>query len=527
MTAISAWSPPTPSRPRRPPGHIVAAGLALPAAGALGALVARAPLLAVLGVLVLALGTGIFLRPAVAGYLLIGLTPLVVGIDRGRVIPVIRPNEAVLLVCGCALLARAVWDLRTGAMLRPRLGPVAGLLLLMAVFNSIVPLLWMALRGAPISGDDLIYAIVLWKYLALYAIVRAGIRSAREVERCLWIALTAASIVAVVAVLQSLELFGVPRLLGTFYAPFGDATELSHNRGSSTLALPAATADLMIINLALVAGFWRRYGFRQIALAPVAVLLVVGTLASGQFSAAIGLVVAMVTIGLVSRRSDLPVLFGLVGLAAMWVLRPVIAQRLSGFDQVSGLPESWIGRLHNLRGYFWPTLFSHQNFVLGVQPSARVPGPDSIALPWVWIESGYTWLLWGGGIPLFGTYVMFVFVSVRRSWDVAQRADAFGTAATGALTGVVVVAVLMLFDPHLTYRGSADLLFSLLALTAGAAGSARGAEPDPATGSGTGRTPPPGTAGSIGSRDVPRRHRYEELETGVISSDTGRGGRRR
>jgi hypothetical protein len=451
-------------------------------------------LLAVLGMVALAVATGIFLRPALAGYLLIGLTPLVVGMDRGRVLPVLRPNEAVLLLCGGALIARAVWNLRTGTRMRPRLGAVAALLVLMAVFNSVVPLLWMSVRGAPVSGDDLMHAVVLWKYLALYAVVRASIRSAAEVERCVWLAVIAASVVAVVAVLQSLELFGVPRLLATFYAPFGDDARLSNNRGSSTLALPAATADLMIINLGLVAGIWRRHGFRNLALAPAAALLVVGAFASGQFSAAIGLVVAMVAIGLVSQRADLPVVFGLVGLAAMWLLRPVIAQRLSGFDRVSGLPESWVGRLHNLRSYFWPTLFSDQNFLLGVQPAARIPGPRSLAVPWIWIESGYTWLLWGGGIPLLVAFLLFVVVSVNQSWRVAQRPDAFGSAATGALVGVVVVAVLMLFDPHVTYRGSADLLFSLLALTA--AGAA-GAGPRVVAGTELARTPAPGPSRSL------------------------------
>lgn len=518
MTAAPAWSPPRIYRSHPSPAGVVAAVLALPAAGALGAAVARSPLLALLGMVALALGTLIFLRPAVAGYLMIGLTPLVVGIDRGRVIPVLRPNEALLLLCGGALLARSIWDLRTGTRLRPRLGLVAGSLVLMAVFNSVVPLLWMSVRGVPVSSDDLLYAIVLWKYLALYAIVRASIRSGQEAERCLWLAMIAASIVAVVAILQSLGLFGVPRLLGTFYAPFGDDARLSNNRGSSTLALPAATADLMIINIALVAGFWRRHGFRQLALGPMAVLFVIGTLSSGQFSAAIGLVVAMVAIGLVSRRGDLPVVFGLVSLAAMWVLRPVIAQRLSGFDRVSGLPESWVGRLHNLRNYFWPTLFSDQNFVLGVQPSARVPGPRRLAIPWIWIESGYTWLLWGGGIPLLLSYVLFVVVSVSRSWHVAQRRDAFGSAATGALTGVVVVAVLMLFDPHLTYRGSADLLFSLLALTA--AGAAR-AGPGSPVGTGDGKSAGAGTGRSLRSR---MSHVAGTGARGTVAMDQQAGG---
>jgi hypothetical protein len=441
--------------------------LAVPAAVVVGAAASQAPLVVGLGMVALALGTAVFLRPALAGYLIIGITPLIVGIDRGRVIPVLRPNEALLLLAGGALLARGIWNLSTGTRLRPRMSLLVGTLLLMAVFNSVVPLLWMALRGVAITADDVQYALVLWKFLALYAVVRASIRSDREVRRCLWLAMIAACVVALIAILQSLNLFGVPHLLESYYTPaFSADNRLSNNRGSSTLALPAATADVMIFNLALVAGFWRRYGLRHAALAPMAVLFVIGTLASGQFSGAIGLLIAMVAIGLVSRRADLPLVFGLVSLGALWLLRPVIAHRLSGFQRVSGLPESWVGRLRNLHNYFWPKLFSDGNFVLGVRPNARVPGPREFGIKWVWIESGYTWLLWGGGIPLLLSFVLFVVVAVRRSWRAAQLPDSSGIAATAVFAGVLVITVLMLFDPHITYRGAADLLFSLLALMA-------------------------------------------------------------
>jgi hypothetical protein len=425
------------------------------------------PLLVIGTCLGTALVALVWVRPVAAAYLLIGLTPLVAGIDRGVLIPVLRPNEALELLMGATLAARWLVGVRSGGVSFGRLDTVSLGVLLLAVTNSVTPLAAMAVRGREITTDDILYSLVLWKLLGLYWIIRASVRTAREVRVCLVVSLGVASIVAVVGVLQSLDLLGVRGVVATYYAQFGNSAAIAViPRGGSTLSLPAATADLLIMNLAVLTGLWLRERWHPVLFGAAAALLTSGTLAAGEFSSALGLVLAVVLLAWVSRSWAVSAVFGALGAAAAVLVWPVIAARLQGFSMASGVPPSWLGRWHNLTTYFWPELFSRGNVLLGVRPSARVPA-EGLRTGWVWIESGYTWLLWGGGIPLFLSFLYFTVVATSRGWSVARsRSDAVGAAGTATFVGFAVIAVLMVFDPHLTYRGSADEAFVLLALTA-------------------------------------------------------------
>jgi hypothetical protein len=172
-------------------------------------------------------------------------------------------------------------------------------------------------------------------------------------------------------------------------------------------------------------------------------------------------VAALIVVSRATRLIGYAIPLVLVGGVVMW---PVIQTRLLGFQSASGLPDSWIVRLRNLNTYFWPELGKQGNWILGVRPSARAPAPHE-EFKYVWIESGYTWLLWGGGLPLLGAYVYWVVVCIRRAGAAARHAA--GVVGTIGLTIVAAVAadiVLMVFDPHLTYRGVADALFGLIAM---------------------------------------------------------------
>jgi hypothetical protein len=408
----------------------------------------------------------VMLHPQVAAYLLLAITPLVAGIDRGAGIPFLRPTEALAALVGAGLLGRGVLvALHEGVPpFRPSTTDVAiGALL---ATGSILPFLWMLARGVQVTGDDVLYGLVLWKFFAIYLIFRFSIRTEPQVRTCLWIVMITGSLVAIIAMLQALGVPPVTAFVSRYYSQYGDSTSALNGRGGATFGLPIALADFMLFDLAIAAGFLLTARRRRPAVYIMAGLFVGGVFASAEFSALIGLLVAVVALAIFARRRTivlyiLPALF-----LAVFVLRPVIEQRLLGFQSVSGLPVSWTGRIHNLTSYFWPQLFSGDQFVLGVRLSARVVVPSQ-ATGYVWIESGYTWLLWSGGIPFLLAFIWFTSVGIRHGVATARaRADAIGIAGLAAATGLSVVAVLMLFDPHLTYRGAADLLFALLALMA-------------------------------------------------------------
>ena len=432
--------------------------------GALAAAPSVEPALIIGLVLATALVVAVARHPPLAAYILLGATPLIAGIDRGAVVPILRPNELLALVLGAGLVFGSV--VRTGrlALTIPRLTVTERAIVMMAIAGSALPLAWMRLRGIPITSDDLQYALLIWKFLGVYAIVRASIRTPRAAGVCLRITLVAGCVVACIAILQALQLFGVPRLLSTYFAPYGNVQAVSLNRGGATLGLPIAVADLMVFEIAIAVGLIVRGIGRRALLVLAALLLAIAAIAAGEISGIIALLIGAIALAVITRRASIVAWGFPVAAVAVVALGTVVERRLAGFDGASGIPVGWVGRIHNLTGYFWPELFSGGRFVLGVRSAARVPAPDQ-ATGFVWIESGYTWLLWSGGIVFLLTFIWFVSVTIRWTVRLARhRLDEVGVAALVVTVALIVIAALMVVDPHLTYRGSADLFFSMAAL---------------------------------------------------------------
>ena len=331
--------------------------------------------------------------PPLAAYILLATTPLIVGIDRGAVLPVVRPSEAVAALVAAGLAVRGLVALARGAPLRVRPAPLDVAIIAFAVAGSILPLLWMVARGKEIAQDDVIYALQPWKFVTVFLILRLSIRREAEVARCLAIALAVACVVGLIAILQSLQVLGVTEWLAAHYSSDLPDGQLVAHRGSSTLSSSLALGDFMTYSFAIATAWWIRGGSSARVLVPVSVLCLLGIVASGQYSAFLAIPVAVVALGAITRHLGRFVIASAcllpVVAAVMW---PVIDNRLTGFERIEGVPRSWSGRWQNLTEVFWPQLGDF-NWVLGVRPAARLPAPEAWR-DWIWIESGHTWLLW-------------------------------------------------------------------------------------------------------------------------------------
>lgn len=423
-------------------------------------------------------------RPVVGTYAYLATLPLIAGIDRGNLLPLVRPNEALLaLVLAAAALGGYLRLCRGDPWpLRPRRVDAAlgGFLLLSTVW----PIASLMLRGQTPNGGDLAAVLPICKLVALYLLVRLSVTTDDQVARCLRLVIWPATAVAVIAVLQTLEVGPVVWALQTVWSPDATAGAVQA-RGTTTLSSPIATGDVIIIAAVLVVVCAVRNVLPRRELIIAGAALSCGVLAAGQFStwisAAVAVVLLLRTIPQLrywARRAlpllPLPFLIG----------APAVMGRLADFG-ATGVPVSWQGRWDNLSNFYLPA-FEPINWLIGVSPDPVLAAPET----WrevIYLEAGYLAFVWIGGLPLLVAFGWLSVVVLRTVVPVLAADGPTGAAAMTLRIAWIFLLVLTVLDPHLTLRGTGDLLFTLLALTLGSLddrGSRRTPQPAPLAASG-------------------------------------------
>jgi hypothetical protein len=410
--------------------------------------------------LVAALMVFVAIRPVWAAYIFLATQPFVGGIDRGRLIPLFRPSEAIQLMLTTAVLLGVVVRVIQGERLSVRFTRLDRAVALLAIVSSFWPLCWEFARGHIPSSADFQSTIVLWRLASLYALFRWVVRTREQARRCLWILIVSASLLAVLAIVDSLGIWHP----GGPWTPTMDSGP-STGRGGATLNSAISVGDYLSYSLGVALVFLLRGRQPRWLVACAVAIIVLGNLGTGQFSAWIGMLIVIVVVARAEKQTGrLLAWMGPAAVLAALVAGPVIAQRLAGFNG-SQLPQSWVIRWSNVTTLYLPRLAGFR-WVLGVRPDTTLIPPET----WrdiVYLESGYLWLFYVGGIPLVLTFIWFLHRGLDHTKRViANRRDDIGVAAVGARGALWCLAFLSILDPHLTMRGGADLFFCLLGLSA-------------------------------------------------------------
>ena len=398
--------------------------------------------------------------------------PILSGIDRGTLIPLLRPNEALLAVVVAGACIGTFLRYLRGDEIRPKLYPMVDVPLAVFVLLATVwPMASLTIRGEFPTGADLAAVLPVVKLAGLYFLVRYTVTTELQIMRMIRMIVWPGATVALIAVLQTLKFGPVLNLIEAVYGS-GDQggsdtlSELSE-RGSATLGSPIAAGDVITICLILVFCCGARGLLGRRERLALALVLGTGVLAAGQFTTWIE---ALLAFGLLfwrfpQLRQEATRFAPLAGVA-MVVGAPAFLGRLDSVGQYGPpVPESWLGRYDNLAHLFIPN-FNWVTTFMGVRPNDVLQAPEE----WrqvIYLESGILDFVWVGGLPLLAAFIWLSVRVLRTVRPAIRHPGAFGACSSCLEIVWLFVLVLTLIDPHLEQRGSGDLIFTLLAITVG------------------------------------------------------------
>ncbi|MGH3903832.1 MAG: hypothetical protein ACRDTE_06545 [Pseudonocardiaceae bacterium] len=465
-TTLPTFRPPGGAPPPAPGRWLIAGGIACAmVVGILAASYGARGVGAVLGVLVAGgLVAAAAYRPIFATYLYLGTLPIIAGIGRGAWLPLVRPNEAllVLLLTGAGLGGYLRYCRGDAVPVRPH--PLDGPLAMFVLMATAWPVASLMLRGHTPALSDLAAVLPICKLVAIYLLVRCTVSTEAQLVRCIRLIAWPGALVAVIAILQTIGVGPVVAVLEAVWSPDVTSAAIAE-RGTTTLSSPIATGDYIIFSLVLVICCGTRGVLDRRERLGLGLVLAAGVLASGQFSTWISAVVAGVLIlwrfPELRRRAwrflpMIPIVFAIGA--------PAVLSRMEGIADY-GVPVSWLGRWDNLSSFYLPR-FDFLNVLIGVSPNSVLAAPET----WrevIYLEGGYLQFLWVGGIPLLLAFAWLSVAVLRTTSQLMTSPGALGATASGLWIVWWFLLVLTVIDPHLTMRGIGDILFALMAIVAG------------------------------------------------------------
>ena len=410
-------------------------------------------------------------RPSWACILLAAVIPVTVGLGRGTVIPLLRVNEALLMVVTAGVAIRSLP--RRGAL------PFTGLDLVAAGFclgGVLIPAAVILLSHLNADRQDWAEVVAPAQYLVIYVLYSRVRFSEREIGLLLHVLMACGVLIAAIAVAQNFDVGGVRALVQAYYPAEPQPSWDPVYRPASLLGFFSTAAAFCLFNflVALALAAMGRRGFSQLWLTVVMAVNLVGLLVTETYAPLVALPLGTVVVLLITRRVPWrQALAAPPALAAsLVVLWPELQTRLQQQGLSSGLqlPESIGTRLNYWEGFFLPALFKHGLWLgTGTIIPSEVPQPLN-----TFVDNGYLDQAFRGGVLEVVAYVLLLTGVMAVAWR-HRLLESPTRRVVAAVCGAAAASVILidLTSEYLTMSAVAQEFWILVALMTGMALAAR------------------------------------------------------
>jgi hypothetical protein len=392
--------------------------------------------------------------------------PLTTGIGRGTLIPLLRPNEVLLLGVLIALALRY--------LVRPEPRPVNPVDIAVYTFcatGALIPFLVLFLNRTPIDFDLARSIFSPLQFLAVYLAVSSPPLDGRGIRLVLNVTMVASVMVAGLAVAEALNFSPVSNFLAAHFTSLAQAAwDTSIPRPSSTLGLYSSVGAFGLLNFALALALLtlRPPGYSHLWLVVVMIANIMGILASQTWAPAIGLVPVTIVVLLYARRIPTQLWFGLAAAGlALLLFASLVSARVSQQGVAVGssllIPKTMLYRMTLWQDYFVPAIDEGFWFGTGTLIPSQVPERLTNSVDNQYIRQGYRAGI-VGLLLLFATLAAIVFTGWR-----ARRHPEVIRASLGATCVAYVAALLVLgwTEEYLQYGGVGQQVALVFGLFAG------------------------------------------------------------
>jgi hypothetical protein len=416
--------------------------------------------------------------PAAGCALLAVGIPLSGGLSRGSVVPLLRLNEALLLLVVSALIVRELP--RRHRVVFTKLDLVV---LVFCLGGVLIPWAVISLQHAEAGVDEWRTVLAPVQYLLVYLVFSRVAFSSRELSTLLNLTMLASVIVALIALAEVANLPGVRLAILAYYPPPAPGPGETLFRPTSLLGHYSAVGAFGVINLvlALALAAARPQGFNGIWLGVVIALNAAATLATQTQAPIVVLplaaVLVLVHLRRIPRQAWLAPLALLGGLVALW---PSVQIRLQ--DQLGGgtpgpgvsgggiLPASLQVRIGYWQDFFLPALLNN-----GAWLGTGTLIPSEVPRPLVgFVDNGYLWMAFRAGA--LGVVLMIALLAAIAivGWGLRKSPMPIHRAlGATAMASVLSLALMELTSEYLTFTSVTQEFWMLVGLAAAAAAQLR------------------------------------------------------